>query len=108
MQTLDLQQPVSRPYGQRVGNLTRFGETWLNLEEISAIEFGPEDGCGCEIGFRNQEECWHVPLEDADCLRLYLTGFESIERRVDESQGFAAGQRRLGDGLAKASTLCPA
>ncbi len=84
MQTLNLEAPKMRPYGQRVGNLTRFGETWFDLDQIVAVEFNPEDGCGAEVAMRG-DECWHVPIEDAECLRAYLTGFESLQQRVDEA-----------------------
>lgn len=84
MQQLNLTNPPTlRPHGQRVGNLTRFGETWINLNSIEALEFGPEDGCGCEIAFKETDESFHVTLEDAAALRAYLTGFESIQLSVD-------------------------
>jgi hypothetical protein len=93
MTSLNLEAPAvrPRPYGQRVGNLTRFGETWLNLDEILAIDFEPEDGCGCEIMMRGDgldglDNCWHVCSEDAKCLRLYLTDFEAIAKRVDADE----------------------
>lgn len=83
MQTLNLEAPKSRPYGQRVGNLTRFGETWLNLDAVTAIDFTPEDGCGCEVQLAGDESVWHLSEEDAHCLRAYLTGFEAIQKQVD-------------------------
>jgi hypothetical protein len=82
MQTLNLEAPTMRPYGQRVGKLTRFGETWLDLDQVQAIDFIPDDGCGCEIRFQDAD-IWHLSNEDAQCLRVYLTGFESIERQVN-------------------------
>jgi hypothetical protein len=35
-----------RPFGAQVGKLTRFGNTWIDIDEISIIEFDPPDG-GC-------------------------------------------------------------
>ncbi len=83
MQSLNLEAPNTRPFGQRVGNLTRFGETWINVEVIESVTFQPADGCGCEVDTHNST--LHLSVEDAHCLRLYLTQLESIARQVDEA-----------------------
>jgi hypothetical protein len=82
MQTLNLEAPTMRPYGQRVGKLTRFGGTWLDLDRIEGVVFGPEDGCGSEVSLSGGDRL-HLSFEDAECLRVYLTAFESIQRDVD-------------------------
>lgn len=94
MQTLNLQVPTMRPYGQRVGNLTRFGEVWLNMDEITIVDFEPADGCACEISLRGHggEVAFHFNSEDAECLKAYLTGFESIQKQVDEAQPVSANR----------------
>lgn len=75
--------PEPRSWGARVGNLTQFGETWLDVADIQAVEFGPLDGCGCEVRFRGTGEQWHVPIEDAVCLKAYFTEMDQFRGRME-------------------------
>jgi len=75
----------ARPFGARVGNLTRFGNVWLDLGQVSSIDFDPADGCGSEIGFKSTDEVLHICHEDSAALRSYLESFDSIRQQVDAS-----------------------
>jgi hypothetical protein len=74
------------PFGEKVGNLIRFGGTWLNLNEVSVIEFDPPDGCGAEVRFNHASKVWHIPNADGRALRAYLEGFDAVRKSVDESE----------------------
>lgn len=74
---------ICPPFGERIGQLTRFGKTWLDLNEISVIEFQPPDGCGCELMFKNNDTDWHVSDEDALAIQTYLETCDSIRKQVD-------------------------
>lgn len=76
-------ETVCPPFGERIGELTRFGKTWLNLAEVSVIEFEPPDGCGCEVMFKNNDSQWHVRDEDALAIKTYLENFDSIRKQID-------------------------
>jgi len=77
--------PALPPFGEKVGNLIRFGDTWLDLSELSVVEFNPPDGCGAEIMFRHNSTEWHLSDLDGRALRAYLESFDAIRKSVDES-----------------------
>lgn len=66
------------PFGDRIGELTRFGKTWINLNEVSVIEFQPPDGCGCEVMFKNNKTEWHISEEDALAIKTYLENLAAL------------------------------
>lgn len=64
---------VIPPFGHRCGNLTRFGSMWINLDDVSVIEFNPADGCGAEFQTKGaSDNLWHMDDQDAAALRIYL------------------------------------
>lgn len=71
------------PFGARVGNLTRFGTTWIDLDQVVAIDFEPSDGCGAECCFKNQSDDWHMSAADGLALQTYLESFDQIANQVD-------------------------
>jgi hypothetical protein len=79
--------PVEIPvYGDQAAGLTQFGTTWLCLDDIQVVEFGPPDGCGAEIQFRGTsgENEWHMPVADGLALRAYLEGMNQAKEAVDK------------------------
>jgi hypothetical protein len=76
---------VVPPYGFQAHGLTRFGNSWLNLDEVSVIEFDPPDGCGAECLFKGGGDEWHIPDADAAAIREYLNGLEAAGRTVDSA-----------------------
>src|SRR6266576_1552622 len=74
------------PFGSQVAGLVRFGDTWLNLNAISAIAFGPPDGCGAECRYKNSSHTWHFSQADGLAIRTYLENFEQIGKQVDNAQ----------------------
>jgi len=93
-ETVTVQEPTieeqpeveeARPFGARVGNLTRFGNVWLDLGQVSSIDFDPADGCGSEIGFKSTDEVLNICHEDSAALRSYLESFDSIRQQVAAS-----------------------
>jgi hypothetical protein len=77
------------PFGAQAHGLTRFGNTWINLSELSVLEFNPPDGCGAECYFKGQSGDWHFSDEDAAAMRQYLEGFESAQKAVDDATNHA-------------------
>ena len=81
-ETPDIQCP---PFGAQVAGLTQFGKTWINLNEVSVIEFDPPDGCGAECRFKEAKGVWHITDSDALAMRTYLEAFEQLKGQVDEA-----------------------
>jgi hypothetical protein len=71
------------PYGAKVGKLIQFGKTWLDLSQLSVLEFDPPDGCGAECRFKDSGKSWHIPYKDAQVLHKYLEEFATVEKAVD-------------------------
>lgn len=71
------------PFGAQVGNLTRFGELWVDLNKIVHVNLSPVDGCSAEICFQDGETV-HLTAPTAAAVRAYLEGFETLRARVDE------------------------
>jgi hypothetical protein len=64
------------PYGEQAFGLTRFGDTWLNLNMLLGVEFNPADKCGCEVTVRDagsETLTFHLSVPDAAGLREYMT-----------------------------------
>lgn len=72
------------PFGTQVAGLTRFGKTWLRMEEIAWIDFDTADECAAECGFKNSNQVNHFSDEDAAALQKYLESFEEIRESVDD------------------------
>ena len=63
------------PYGEQAFGLTRFGDTWLNLNMLMGVEFKPADKCGCEVSLRDagsESLTFHLSAPDAAGLKEYL------------------------------------
>jgi len=65
-------------YGAQAHGLTKFGKTWIRLDEVQVIEFDPSDGCGAEVLFRGDEDEWHITNEDAAAIKEYLEGIGKV------------------------------
>ena len=56
----------------RSGDLRYFGGLWLRLDQVSAVNFNPEDGCAAEIVLSNRQVIHVDEDDDADKLEEYL------------------------------------
>lgn len=74
--------PQPRTYGQRAGNLMQFGETWIDMSRVVAIEFNPVEGC-CKIQFHGAVQLWRVPMEDAECIKGFLGNISELRETED-------------------------
>jgi hypothetical protein len=72
-------------FGAQAHGLVQCGESWINFNDVSVIEFDPEDGCGSECRFRGSDEEWHFSDEDAAAMKAYLKGMASAGRSIEES-----------------------
>ncbi|SRR6266478_8234460 len=62
-------------YGERFGKLTRFGNRWIDLDEVIGIDGVPRDGCGAEVYLRSGEHM-HLNAEEGRALAQYMGSAE--------------------------------
>lgn len=58
-------------FGAKLGNLTQFGDVWMDLSNVDAINFDPQDGCGAEVDLRSGN-CVHFNDESGAALSAYM------------------------------------
>ncbi len=60
------------PYGDKIGRLTRFGGTWLALDDIQALEWDEDDEEFTMRFVGMGEDSWSVSGDDARALQEFL------------------------------------